>query len=101
MDNIAFLEPLDDDPTYFINKAKEDVVHGPRPLPDFPAVDVSSDRQMGVWFRSGNGGGKSANMSYIAGNERHRRSFADCRVDSQGLCVPLPGADKAGKRKIS
>ena len=56
---------------------------------------------MAVWFRSGNDGGNPQTCLIIAGNERHRRSFANCRVDFQGLCVPLPGADKAGKRKIS
>ena len=101
MDNIAFLEPLADDPAYFINKAKEDVIHGPQPVPDFLAVDVSSDRQMGFWFRSGNGGGNPLTCLIIAGNAQHRRSFANCSVDFQGLCVPLPGADKAGKRKTS
>ena len=49
MDNITFLEPLADEPALFINGEKEDGIHGPQPLPDFLAVDVSSDRQMGVW----------------------------------------------------
>ena len=101
MDNIAFLEPLADDPTLFINKEKEDGIHGHQTLPEFLAVDVSSDRQMGVLFRSGNGGGNPLTCFIVVGNERHRRSFANCRVEFQGLCVPPPGADKAGKPKIS
>lgn len=101
MDNIAFLEPLADDPALFINGEKEDGIHGSQPLPDFLTVDVSSDRQMGVWFRSGNSGGNPLTSFIVAGNERHRRPFANCRVDFQRLYVPHPGADKAGKRKIS
>ena len=43
MENIAFLEPLADDPAYSINIEMEDMIHGPQPLPDFLAVDMSSD----------------------------------------------------------
>ena len=85
MDNIAFLEPLADDPTLFINKEKEDGIHGPQTLPEFLAVDVSSDRQMGVWFRSGNGGGNPLTCFIVAGNERHRRSFANCESIFKGV----------------
>lgn len=101
MDNIAFLEPLADEPAFFINGEKEDGIHDPQPLPDFLAVDVSSDRQMGIWVRSGNNGGNPLTYLIVTENERHRRPFANCRVDFQGLSVPPPCADKAGKRKIS
>ena len=56
MDKIVFLEPLPDDQALFINQEKEDGIQGPQPLPHFIAVDLSSDRQMGVWFGSGTRG---------------------------------------------
>ena len=76
------------------NNLDTPTIHGPQSLPDFLAVDVSSDRQMGVWFRSGNGGGNALTCFIVAGNERHRRPFANCRVDFQGLCVPPPAQTK-------
>ncbi len=101
MDNIVFLEPLPKDLASSITKEKEKGRLDPQPLPDFLAVEVSSDRQMNVWFGSRHMRGDALTCCIVTGSEWNRKTFINHGVVFQGLCASLPEDEGAGKRKTS
>ena len=100
MDNIVFLEPLPRKPALSVTQEKEKNTRDSQRPPDFLAVEVSSDRQMDVWLHLGRSNVEGLECFIVAGKELNRKTFAIPSVTFQGLHVPLPGADKAGKHLI-
>ena len=100
MDNIVLLEPLPKDPDSSDTQEKEKKTRKPHPLPDFLALEVSSDRQMEVWLRPEYSRNDGLECFIVAGKEWNKKTFANLGVKFQGLRVPLPGADETGKHKM-
>lgn len=100
MDNIVFLAPLPRNPALSVTQKKGKNIHDPQPSPDFRVVEVSSDRQMNVLLHSVPTRLERLECLIVAGKELNRKTFAGFTVVFQGLHVPLPGADKAGKHMI-
>lgn len=99
MDDVVFLEPLPSDPASSVKKDEEEGTQSSPPASDFLAVEVSSGRQMEVWLRSGRVG-DSVTCLVIAGNVWNRKTYVPNRgVRFQGLCLPVPWAEEAGKRQ--
>lgn len=97
MDNLAFLEPLPDNPASLITKEEDEVTQYP---PDFLALEVSSDREMKVWLRSPGGYSDSLNCLIVAGHTFNRKTYVvDGTIVFSGLRVPAPETDTASKRE--
>lgn len=95
MDNVAFLEPLPDNPASLTTKEEDEVTQDP---PDFLALEVSSDRQMNVWLRSRGGGSDALECLIVAGRESNRKTYVVGRaIVFLGLRVPAPEIDTASK----
>ena len=101
MDNIVFQDPLPKDQASSSIQEKENkkVILSPPIPPDFLAVDVSSDRQMNVWLRSGNNRSDTLTCFVVAGHEWNRKTVFNQSITFEGLRIPLASADEVGKRK--
>ena len=102
IDNIGLQDPLPKDQASYSTQEKEDpnTTPGSQIHPDFVAVEVSSDRQMNVWLRSGDSRSDALTFLVVAGHEWNRKTVVNGSLSFQGLCVPLAGAYESGKRKM-
>ena len=98
MDNIVFLEPLPIDPASLLMK-KENSSRNLQSSPDFLAEEVSTTRQMDVWFNSRSRDGNVLICYVVAGCLRNRKSFTSPEIKFQGLDIPLPVIDQVGERE--